>query len=419
MAARGVAGHRRQCAARLARLMRALVLHPSLKSPGGSSCLTAWALQALRDDFDVTLLSWTGADVDDLNAAYGTNLRAGDFAIALPARGQRAAFAALPLRLGLLRSGLLQRYARKLDAARRFDLIISTDDVIDVRRHAIQYVHYPWTFYPRPGDIYEWYHVAPVMRLYRAAIDRFCELSTQRMAANTTLTNSAWTARRIKQWYGTDARVIHPPVAVAREILPWEGRNDTFATIGRIAPVKQLIETIDIIEQVRGRGHEVSLLICGQHDDKRYEERLRAAASTRPWVELLLDAPRDAMLDRVAACRYGIHAMPQEHFGIALAEMVRLGLVSFAHCDGGTAEILDGDQRLLFDSPEQAVAKICNVLGSPQDVATIRSRLANQASKFSAESFMAEFVEACKIATGAAGASLPHRGAAARLAPAA
>jgi hypothetical protein len=37
--------------------MRALILHPSLKSPGGSSCLTAWALQALRDDFDVTLLS--------------------------------------------------------------------------------------------------------------------------------------------------------------------------------------------------------------------------------------------------------------------------------------------------------------------------------------------------------------------------
>src|SRR5689334_3120337 len=103
MAARGIADDRGRC------LMRALVLHPSLQSPGGSTCLTAWALQALRDDFEVTLLSWTDADVGELNATFGTQLHTGDFAIALPPRHQRAAFAALPLRLGLLRSGLLQR----------------------------------------------------------------------------------------------------------------------------------------------------------------------------------------------------------------------------------------------------------------------------------------------------------------------
>jgi len=125
--------------------MRALVLHPSLDSPGGSSCLTAWALQALREDFDVTLLSWTDADVEDLNATYGTGLRAGDFIRALPPRWLCQAFALSPVRLGLLRSGLLQKHARVLDARQRFDLIVSTDDVIDVHRQAVQYVHYPWT----------------------------------------------------------------------------------------------------------------------------------------------------------------------------------------------------------------------------------------------------------------------------------
>jgi glycosyltransferase involved in cell wall biosynthesis len=386
--------------------MRALVLHPSLNSPGGSSCLTAWALQALRDEFEVTLLSWTGVDVD-LNATYGTRLREHDFAVELPPRGRRAVFAALPLRLGLLRSGLLQRHARKLDAERRFDLIVSTDDVIDVHRPAVQYVHYPWTFYPRAGDDYEWYHVGPVMRLYRAGIDRFCDLSPTRMAANTTLTNSAWTARRIRQWYGTEARVIHPPVPVERDGLPWNDRRATFATIGRIAPVKQLTETVDIVEQVRACGHEVSLVICGQRDDRRYERRLRAMASSRPWVELLLDAPRETMLERAGACRYGIHVMPQEHFGIALAEMLRLGLVCFAHSDGGTAEILGNDQRLLFDSPEAAVAKICCVLGERRHLPTIRAGLTTQARHFSAERFMAEFREACTNATKPDAASLP------------
>jgi glycosyltransferase involved in cell wall biosynthesis len=244
------------------------------------------------------------------------------------------------------------------------------------------------------------------MRLYRAGIARFCALSTQRMVANTTLTNSAWTARRIKDWYGTEAEVIHPPVAVAGAGLDWGERSDTFATIGRIAPVKQLIETIDLIEQVRARGHAVSLLICGQRDDRRYERRLRAAASCRPWVELLVDAPRGVMLERVGACRYGIHAMPREHFGIALAEMVRLGCVCFAPSDGGTAEILGGDRRLLFDTFEQAVAKICQGVDDPGSLATLRACLADRAGLFSAERFMAEFRRACRNATAPRAASL-------------
>jgi glycosyltransferase involved in cell wall biosynthesis len=386
--------------------MRVLVLHPSLRSPGGSSCLTAWALQSLREDFDVTLLSWTGVEAEDLNASYGTTLHPGDFVVELPPRGLRTAFAVLSLRLGLLRSGLLQRHARKLDAERRFDLIVSTDDVIDVHRHAVQYVHYPWTSYPRPGDSYEWYHLGPVMRLYRAGIDRFCGLSTARMAANTTLTNSAWTARRIKDWYGTEADIVYPPVAVEREGLSWSERSDRFATIGRIAPVKQLIETITIIEQVRARGHAVSLLICGQRDDWRYEKRLRAVAASRPWVEILMEAPRDAMLERVASCRFGLHAMPREHFGIALAEMVRLGCVCFAHNDGGTAEILGGDRRLLFETPQQAVAQICDVLDDPKALAAVSAGLADQAKLFSAKRFMAEFGRVCKNATGPRAASL-------------
>jgi glycosyltransferase involved in cell wall biosynthesis len=238
------------------------------------------------------------------------------------------------------------------------------------------------------------------------------------MAANTTLTNSVWTARWVKDWYGTDAEIVHPPVPVEREALPCAQRSETFACIGRIAPVKQLIETIDIVEQVRARGHEVSLLICGQRDDQRYEKRLRQAASIRPWVELLVDAPRQTLLERVGACRYGIHVMPREHFGIALAEMVRLGLVCFAHKDGGTAEIL-GDERLLFETPEQALAKICDVLAHPQALAAIRAGLTDKAKLFSAQRFMAGFLKACKNATARDAASLPPQPQAGSLIPAA
>jgi glycosyltransferase involved in cell wall biosynthesis len=171
--------------------------------------------------------------------------------------------------------------------------------------------------------------------------------------------------------------------------------------------MKQQLEVIRIIEEVRRSGHEVSLLICGQRDHRRYERRLRAAAARRPWVSVVLDAPHEAMLNLISSCRYGIHAMPQEHFGIAVAEMVRAGCVCFAHRDGGTAEILGNDRRLLFASPQEAVERICALLASPAEIAKIRTQLAAQAKAFSAERFMTEFRQSCLDAAGEG--SLPGR----------
>jgi len=44
---------------------------------------------------------------------------------------------------------------------------------------------------------------------------------------------------------------------------------------------------------------------------------------------------------RQASSRYGIHGAEGEGFGIAIAEMVKAGCVTFAPAVGGPAEILD------------------------------------------------------------------------------
>ena len=372
---------------------RALVVDPGLNSPGGSTCVAAYALAALLHDFEVTLLSWHPVDFAWVNDAFGTGLSEGDIRLVRVPDWWRTAERLT--RLPLFAGTLLRRHARVLLGNEHFDLVVSTTNEIDVGIRSIQYVHYPWAYYPCPDSEYRWYDFVPLARLYRVMADRISGTSNAGIARNVTLANSDWTARRFRQWYGGEARVLYPPVPVDVAPPPWERRTDTFACIGRISPEKNLIGVINILAEVRRRGHRIALAICGQRDSRAYERRVRAAAEGQDWISLGFDLSRAELLDRAARCRFGIHGMAGEHFGIAVAELVRLGCVCFAPVDGGPAEILGGDPNLLYTSPEDAVTMICRLLESADELGKCRARLAERARLFSAERFSAEFRRIC------------------------
>ena len=371
---------------------RALVIHPTLDSPGGSTCVAAYALTALRRDFEVTLLSWDPVDFAPVNRAFGTNLEKEDIRLLSVPNGWRRVHRLT--RLPLFPGTLLRRYASSLLHKERFDLVVSTTNEIDVGVRAVQYIHYPWAYYPCPDTNYRWYDLVPVARLYHFMADRVSGTSNAGIARNVTLANSEWTAGRFRRWYRGDAQVLYPPVPVEVSPLPWAQRTDAFVCVGRISPEKNVLGMIDILSEVRKR-HPVSLLICGQRDSPAYERQVRAAAAAhRSWVSLALDLERAELMERVAHCRFGIHGMVGEHFGIAVAEMVRLGCVCFAPADGGPAEIL-GDPHLLYTSREDAVTRICGMLENPDALGKSRARLTERAQLFSAERFMDEFRHAC------------------------
>ena len=60
---------------------RVLVAHPYLHASGGGNVVAAWALQALRDEFEVTLATLGPVDCAALNRNFGTSLADRDFAI--------------------------------------------------------------------------------------------------------------------------------------------------------------------------------------------------------------------------------------------------------------------------------------------------------------------------------------------------
>ena len=52
--------------------------HPWL-GLGGSEAAVMWGISALREDYDITLVTASRVDLGILNAAYGTDVATGDF----------------------------------------------------------------------------------------------------------------------------------------------------------------------------------------------------------------------------------------------------------------------------------------------------------------------------------------------------
>jgi hypothetical protein len=73
--------------------------------------------------------------------------------------------------------------------------------------------------------------------------------------------------------------------------------------------------------------------------------------------------------------------------------MVRAGCVVFTPRSGGQVEIIGHEDRLLFETDEEAVEKIAHVLGRPGEQKMLREYLATRQELFSTERFKREIAE--------------------------
>jgi glycosyltransferase involved in cell wall biosynthesis len=157
--------------------------------------------------------------------------------------------------------------------------------------------------------------------------------------------------------------------------------------VGRIAPEKRIETIVAILERVRAAGRAVTLRLVGSgRPGDRYFSAIRAMARARPWIELSENIGRDGLMTLVGRSRYGIHGMQEEHFGIAVAEMAMSGCIPFAPHGGGQIEVL-GDERLLFQSTEDAAGKILRVMGDAAVQGELRGVLAARVTRFDYAAF--------------------------------
>lgn len=368
------------------RVKRLLLVQPSLQPPGGGSAVAVRAVEALKDEYDIVLLAWDPVDFDAINRYYGTALSPSDLTVRLAPRGPYWLRRLIGLRGALWQRYLMLRWARPI--AGDFDVVLSVNNEIDVGVPAIQYVHFPWGYWPRPDADRRWYHWIPgVLRLYYALGARLAPVSPEAVRRNCTLVNSDWTGARFRERYGGETETLYPPVFGAPAPPVWTDREDAFAVVGVLSPEKRVETAIDILDRVRTAGRNVQLRIIGSTLDRRYLRRIRALVAQRPWATLHENLSRAELLQRIAQCRYGLHAMPDEHFGIAVAEMAASGCIVFVPDDGGQKEIVGQDPRLVYRSPSEATEKIRRVLDDEHLQQQLRGLLAEQATSFSWPAF--------------------------------
>ncbi len=361
---------------------------------GGSEARAMWAAEALKHDFSISILSPGKVDLPALNEFYGTNVDTDDVTI----RSVEMPLGLSHLQAGdAIRGAFFARGARSI--ANDYDVILNAYNLCDFGVPAIQCVaDFSWEeelrrrFDPAPEGMRGWFHrEQQLRRLYLRLCRRIAPPSGRNLFSgeDAIIANSRWTARRLRERYGAHAEVIYPPVTGGCPDLAFRRRRDDFVCIGRISPEKQIERMIQVIGAIRNRGYDVRLRIIGPLDDSQYARKIAACARQHPeWV--LLEGCRmgPEKMKIMAECRYGIHARHGEAFGIAVAEMVKAGCVTFVPVEGGQAEIVD-HEALLYRNDCEAVEKIISVLNNHSLRETLIDHLRRQGEKFSAEHFMA------------------------------
>lgn len=374
--------------------MRILVIHPRLQPPGGGEAVGAWTLQALQSRHEVTLATTRPVDWGAIDRYYGTAIDPRRVRVALLPRLRRLLVDVQPTTAALVEGAVHFRWARSL--APEHDLILSTSNEWDFGRPGIQYIHFPRMYLPRPDHDLRWYHLGGGMvRAYTRLCLALGGVDPAGVARNLTLANSAWTARHFEARHGGEARVLYPPVPGDFPEVPWDERTAGFLIVGRISPEKRIEDAVEIVRRVREAGHDVRLDVVGAPGDPAYVARVRGMVERdAAWLGWHTGLARAEYARLLATRRFGIHAMRDEHFGIAVAELLRAGCVPFVPTSGGPREIVGEDPALLFGSVEEGVARVRALLESPSELAKVRLRLEARRGLFGVERFMAELLAA-------------------------
>ena len=358
------------------------VAHHNLMAKGGAEGVAMNVLESLQHQYDITLFTLVYPDIHELNKYFNTNVD--EEAVKITHFG--SIFSVLydrSDRFHLFKCAVLSRMVKQ--NSDYFDLVVSTYNEMTVHTPSIQYIHMPqyrrWLPNSTAKD-----------GLLPSIYDKLCRtiegFEANTIRTSTLVANSMWTANVTEEAYDVQPTVLYPPVDTTGFVdTPWSKRESGFVTIGRLTPYKNVLRTIEIIERLNDRGHDVHLHIVGPALDTDYTERVRAAATTSDFVHLEEEVTRAELVALISTHKYGIHGTDEEHFGMVVAELAAGGTIPFIPNGGGQCEIVRGREELLYQTVEEAVEKLSRVLSDPDLQLDLRDELDDIEERFGRDRF--------------------------------
>jgi glycosyltransferase involved in cell wall biosynthesis len=195
--------------------------------------------------------------------------------------------------------------------------------------------------------------------------------------------NSTAVVERIRRFYGRDAELVPPPVAVGD--FPLDAPRDPthFLWVHRLVPYKRPLEVAEAFRELP----DLRLTMVGVGP---LEQRLQAALP--PNVELLGWVARERLAELFAGAGGFIH-VGEEDFGISMVEALAAGTPVLAADGGGARDIVrpERDGVLISDpaDPARIRAGVRELAGRAWDAHALRE----SARRFSEERFRARLLD--------------------------
>ena len=275
----------------------------------------------------------------------------------------------------------MPRYFASLDLS-PYDVVIASSHAcaVNVRPRTdalfVCYCHtpmrYAWVPSTDPGRVDALSGLG--LRLLRPYLRRTDLAASQRpdaFAANSTAVRD-----RVRRFYGRDAEVIHPPVAVEDFDATSEKEAGHFLWVQRLVSYKR---PELVAEAFRGLPYRLTMVGVGPLE-RSLRAKLPPNVNLRGWVS------RDELRQLYGRASGFIH-VAEEDFGIATVEALASGTPVVALDAGGACDIVRPEvDGLLIDRPEVEPlrAAIRLVAESTWDPAALRTR----ALEFSSERFL-------------------------------
>ncbi|MBA4374497.1 MAG: hypothetical protein C0402_16730 [Thermodesulfovibrio sp.] len=370
---------------------RVALCHPRL-GYGGSEKRVFWGIEALKGDYDITLITAGDFDLEDMNRYYGTSLKPSDVSVRqawLPFFMRRNAKAAA------LRGALYQRFCRRI--ASEYDILISAYGPCDFGIPAIHFiVDFSWDreisrkFDPLPPSFI--YKDTLLRKGYLKIAEKLCDPSGRNIFAEDDLmiAVSPWVAKVMHERYQVDCRVMYSPIPGHFPYIPYADKEPGFVCLGRISSEKRIETIVEILSGVRQKGHDIHLHIIGEIDNTAYGRFIAGIVEANSsWVIAEGRRYGKDKIDCLAGHRFGIHARRAEPFPGAVIEMMKAGCIVFIPGEGGQVAVVD-HASLTYSSTDDAVNKIDMVLKNTLLQGELLQHLAVQSGKFTMETFTRE-----------------------------
>jgi glycosyltransferase involved in cell wall biosynthesis len=365
---------------------KALVIHNTLNSCGGGERVSVAVIETLKEmGFHVTL--------GTVEPTYWPKVERLLGVIAKPDREiylLKTRVKAFGIYMRLLTYWIVRKYGME------FDLKINTHgDTLPIPMDII-YMHFPTFALAEYNPVIKYFQNV-FWRMYFTPYEHTMKTLAKKSIESTStivVTNSKFSEEAIERYVGRKALIIHPPVdfeTFSKAFNMGAEREDIVITVGRYTPEKNYEFILRVASEIPSAKFIIIGASSGKISNNYYTKLMRMVRQLGLMnVELQRDVPLSELLKVMARAKVYMHAMINEHFGVAVAEGMSAGLVPVIHRSGGAyTDIIEYDRYgysyRCIDEAVRAVEKALDGFSKMSQIVYRRAKL------FSKENFKTNF----------------------------